>query len=484
MFSIIVAFDKNGGIGQDGVLPWKISKDMNFFREQTSKTKNTNKKNCVIMGKNTYLSIPEQFRPLSKRINIILSTTLSEEREEEKDEDIEIFRNIDDVLDYVTKNKKLIEKCYVIGGESIYQQFLDRNLISCIYTTEINREYPCDKFFGGKKTSDITRFSPYFKNFDLFSTQQTLAKDSLIKERFDISFNKYYYNNLEEKNYLSLMREILSKGIKRSDRTGVGTVSLFARSLKYDLRDGTLPLLTTKFIPFRIIVEELLWMLKGSTDVSKLQEKNIHIWDGNSSRDFLDKRGLNHLPEGDIGVGYGHNLRFFGAEYNDCKTDYTGKGFDQLKYVIDLLKNDPTSRRILFCYWNPGAMYNVSLNSCHLLYQFYVDVERNELSACLYQRSSDYFLANNFNAVALCLWVRMFCNLLGFKPGEVTHFFADTHIYLNHIEQCNLQLERQPTVFPKLEILRKVEDIEDFKYEDFKLINYFPQARIFAKMAV
>ncbi len=461
MFKIIVAYDKNRGIGLNNTLPWKIKADMEYFKNITTLTKNKKKTNVVIMGRKTWLSIPVKFRPLKNRINIILSKTLS-------DPNLIIMRSIDDVLNYVLTNKKKIESCFVIGGETIYKQFLNENLVSTIYATEIDEIYGCDTFFP-----IINRFK-----------ERVNLPDNGREEHNGFDFVKYLYHNDEEENYLELMQEILNNGIKRSDRTGVGTLSVFGRSLKYNLRDGTLPLLTTKFIPFRIIVEELLWMLSGSTDASKLQEKNIHIWDGNSSRDFLDKRGLNHLPEGDIGSGYGFNLKHFGADYVDCKTDYIGKGFDQVKYVMDLLKNDPTSRRILFSYWNPGNLDTTALLSCHLMYQFYVDTDKNELSACLYQRSSDYFLANNFNAIALCLWVRIFCHLLGFKPGEVTHFFADTHIYLNHIEQCKEQLERKPSVFPKLEIIREISSIEDFKYEDFKLINYYPQSRIKAIMAI
>lgn len=478
MFSIIVAIDKNSGIGYNGDLPWKINKDMKYFKTITTKTKNPNKKNCVIMGKNTYLSIPNMYRPLRNRINIVLSKKINHL------EDALLFSNINDIFDYINKNKKRIEHCYIIGGESIYNQFLESNYVSNILITEIGKEYNCDCFFGGEKNSDIFNNNKYLKNFNLVNNVTTDDIDLNNNESIIINFKKYTYNNIEEKQFLSLMQDIINNGIKRNDRTGVGTLSLFAKSLTYDLSNDTIPLLTTKFVPFRIIVEELLWMIKGSTDVSELQAKNIHIWDGNSSREFLDNRGLTHLPEGDIGVGYGANLRHFGAEYINCKTDYTNKGFDQLKYVMHLLKNDPTNRRILFSYWNPDKLHLAALPPCHILYQFYVDTEKNELSGCLYQRSSDYFLANNFNAIALALWIRIFCHLFGFKPGKITHFFADTHIYLNHIEQCKTQLSRIPTVFPKLKIIRNVENIEDFVFEDFKLINYFPQLKIQAPMAV
>lgn len=480
MFSIIYAHDRNDGIGYQNQLPWpRNSDDMKFFRDKTTKTKNDNKQNVVIMGRKTYESIG---KPLPNRINIVLSKSLIEKYNEyqikninnytpdfldnfrEKygiDKDVHLMSSIDACLDYVQENKKTIEHCFVIGGASIYQQFMDRGLISKVYETTIHFEYECDTFFK-------------------YDHSQFGLCD--VKQMKGCTMKRYEYFNQEENNYLELMSEILKNGINRSDRTGVGTRSLFAKSLTYDLRNGTIPLLTTKFVPFRIIVEELLWMIRGSTDVRELQEKNIHIWNGNSSHEFLDKQGLTHLDEWTIGEGYGFNLRHFGGQYPSGVG-----GTDQVKYVMDLLRNNPTSRRILFSYWNPNRLGNVSLPPCHLMYQFYVNPETNELSACMYQRSSDYFLANNFNAVALALWVRIFCHLLGFKPGTITHFFADTHIYLNHIKQCETQLQRIPTVFPKLEIIDEegdIDEIEDFQYENFKLVNYYPQARIKADMAV
>lgn len=451
MFSLIYAHDKNNGIGYQNQLPWPRNRDdMNFFREKTTKTKNEKRQNCVIMGRKTYESIGN---PLPNRINIVLSSSMIQELE-----NVVIVSSIDECLDYIQENKKRIEHAFVIGGSSIYRQFMDRGLISNVYETIIDDEYECDTFFEYNHS-----------NFELTNEVQMSG----------CTMKKFQFVNTEENNYLSLMNEILSTGIDRPDRTGVGTRSVFARSLTYDLRDGRIPLLTTKFVPFRIIVEELLWMIRGSTNVRELQDKNIHIWDGNSSREFLDNQGLHHLDEWTIGEGYGFNLRHFGGQYPSGVG-----GTDQVKYVIDLLRDDPTSRRILFSFWNSKRLRNVSLVPCHILYQFYVNPKTNELSACMYQRSSDYFLANNFNAVAVALWVRIFCHLLGFKPGTITHFFADTHIYLNHISQCETQLQRTPTVFPKLEFIREIDNIEDFNYEDFKLVNYYPQARIKADMAV
>lgn len=471
MYNIIVAHDKNGGIGINNTLPWHIKEDMGFFRQITTQTQshNTNKQNCIIMGKNTYNSIPSKFAPLPHRINIILSTSLTNKT---NNNNLHIFTNIDHILDYVQKNKKNIEKCFIIGGASIYNQFIKLNLISTVYVTIIDYEYKCDAFFN------INNYTQFIKDNDT----KIICRDHKNDIKVTISFCKYIYNNVEEQNYLNLMKNILTNGVIRNDRTNTGTISLFGESLKYDLRNNQIPLLTSKFVPFRFIVEELLWMISGSTDATKLQEKKIGIWNGNSTREFLDNRKLYHLPVGDIGAGYGHQLRHFGAKYMDCKTDYKNLGIDQIKYVIDLLKNNPTSRRILFSYWNPMMLNDMALPPCHIVYQFYVNTKTNELSGCLYQRSSDYFLANNYNAIGLCLWIRIFCHLLGFKPGYATHFFADTHIYLNHIKQCEEQLKRRAYVYPTLNIVGNVNDISHFTYNNFKLINYYSCGKIQGKM--
>jgi len=467
MFKVIVCVDNQNGIGKSNSLPWTIKEDMLFFKEKTLEIKNKKKKNCVIMGRKTYQSIPKKYRPLKNRINIVLSK--SNVIEDEETENFKIFQELDDVLSFVKKNKKKIESCYVIGGSSIYKLFIERDLINDYYINSVNKNYECDIFFPEVNLN----------NYKLNSTRSIIINNSYYQlgNSFILTFQHYIFNNKYENNYLDLMRNILQNGIQKNDRTGVGIKTIFANCLKYDIRDNKFPLLTTKSVPCRLIIEELLWMLRGSTNAKELQEKRVHIWDGNSTREFLDQRGLNNLPVGDIGAGYGHQLRFFNAEYTDCNTNYTGKGFDQLNYVIDLLKNNPTSRRILFCYWNPSQLKDAALPPCHLLYQFFVNTNTNEISCCLYQRSSDYFLANNYNAISAILLTHILGNICGYKPAEFTHFMADTHIYQNHFEQCEEQLKRTPTICPKI-FVNKKDKIEDYNIKDFNIINYFPQSVI------
>ena len=823
MYRIITALSKNRGIGYRGKLPWNIRKDMNFFKNTTSNVLNKKKINAVVCGRTTWESIPPKFRPLPNRLNIVLSSSMPEE------ENVTVCRNLDEVHDYIYQNRKKIESTYVIGGSSVYKQFLDNDLVSDVYFTEIDKDYQCDVFM------------PELDNdkFKLISSKEEAENDVNMK------FNHYEYQNKEEQNYLDLMKEIIDNGVPSGDRTGTGTNSLFGRMLKYDIRDGKLPLLTSKRTFIRGIIEEMLFFVSGSTDTTRLEEKGVNIWKGNTTREFLDNRGLNHLPVGDLGAGYSFQWKYFGAKYIDCKTDYTGQGYDQIQNAINLIKNNPQSRRILISGWNPvdlsktalppcflkdtpvltedgykfiqdieegeflfthknnirkinkkyitnysgdiyelniqyipkinttpehpffvrkviyknnpklkmiecsepswvdaknldknhyhgikintekiipeftikknlnkyttidikkilnnkdewyflgyylgdgwsrwdrkGAFYlvfnnkdeeelkkrfenicktrrlkqkqkgcsvyeyhsyvlshilkmfgrkahnkiipnwvldapteyleefikgyvkadgchfeasgnittaitttskdialkiqlillksnifssvkfqkkpstcviegrtvnqrnlwkisfiknrkrqirsfikdgyawlpfiskkikkventnvynfdveedhtyivnNISVHNCHVVYQFYVNVDKKELSCLLYQRSSDYFLANNYNATGAIILTHMLAHITGLKTGEFTHFLGDTHVYSNHIEQCKTQMERSTMPFPKLVVNpsnREINDINDFKYEDFKVVNYYPHPTIKADMAV
>jgi len=293
--------------------------------------------------------------------------------------------------------------------------------------------------------------------------------------------------NEEEMSYLELMRTILEEGTSNNDRTGVGTLSIFGSMLKYDLRNS-FPLSTTKKMFFRGIFEELLFFLSGKTDNKVLQDKNIFIWDGNTTREFLDKRGLVYYEEGDMGQTYGFNFRHFGGEYKGCKVSYgENVGYDQLRNVIDLIKNDPYSRRIIIDLWDCSTLNKTALPSCLCKYQFNVNVDKKELNLAIYLRSSDYFLANSWNTCCGALFVYLLCHLEGIDltPGELTVFIADAHLYKTHIEQVKEQISRSPFPFPKLIVkCEKKKDIMDFKYEDLSLIGYRSGAAIKAEMAV
>jgi thymidylate synthase len=236
----------------------------------------------------------------------------------------------------------------------------------------------------------------------------------------------------------------------------------------------------------RGIFEELMFYLSGSTNNKVLTDKNVNIWNDNTSREFLDKRGLNHYIEGDMGETYGFNFRHFGAEYLGCEHDYSGCGYDQLENAIHLIKNDPTSRRIIINLWNPSTLEKASLPSCLYCYQFNVDITNKRLDVLLIMRSSDFFLANNWNVCTGAFLVHLICNLEGIDltPGNLHMVCGDTHVYENHIEAAKELLTRNPKPFPKLWVKHKKKKITDFTYDDMELLDYYPYKNIPVKMAI
>jgi len=265
------------------------------------------------------------------------------------------------------------------------------------------------------------------------------------------------------------------------DRTNVGTKSLFGKSMRYDLRKS-FPLLTTKRVFWRGVVEELLWFVRGDTNAKNLSDKGVKIWDANGSRDFLDKRGLSHREEMDLGPVYGFQWRHFGAKYVDMHTDYTGKGVDQLADCIKKIKEDPTDRRILLSAWNPADLKEMALPPCHMFCQFYV--ANGELSCLMHQRSADMGLGVPFNIASYAALTCMMAQVCGLKPGESIHNMGNCHVYSNHVEPLKTQLERTPRPFPVLKLNPDVKDIDGFQASDFEVLGYNPHGKIAMDMAV
>jgi len=288
--------------------------------------------------------------------------------------------------------------------------------------------------------------------------------------------------NVEEMQYLNTIRHILETGARRGDRTGTGTFSVFGSQMRYSLRNGAFPLLTTKKVFYRGIAEELFWFIRGSTSAKELQDKNVRIWDGNSSREYLDSIGLKDREVGDLGPVYGFQWRHFGATYTDMHADYEGQGIDQLAQVIETIKTRPEDRRIIMCSWNPVDLPAMALPPCHCLVQFYV--AEGELSCQLYQRSADMGLGVPFNIASYALLTVMIAHVTGLAPGDFVHTLGDAHVYSNHVAALEEQLKRRPRPFPTIKVKRKVERIEDFKFEDFEVTGYDPHPKIAMEMAV
>jgi thymidylate synthase len=292
--------------------------------------------------------------------------------------------------------------------------------------------------------------------------------------------------NQEEKVYLNLLDNILKVGEERHDRTGVGTIGIFGSQLRFSLDGGKIPMLTTKKMFARGVVEELLFFMRGDTDTKKLEAKGVNIWHGNTTREFLDKRGLTYLPEGDMGKGYGYQWRNFGG-YEGWYTlmDHPIEGVDQLAQVINTLKTNPNDRRIIISAWNPQQLKDMALPPCHILAQFYA--LNGKLSCQFYQRSVDSFLGLPFNILSYAIMTHIIANTVGMQAKEVIFVGGDTHIYKNHIEQVMEQISREPYDFPTLKINKKletIEDIEGLEFSDFVIENYQCHPAIKAEMAV
>lgn len=293
----------------------------------------------------------------------------------------------------------------------------------------------------------------------------------------------------EEYQYLELVENILSNGNWEKGRNG-NTKSIFGGSMRFSLNDGTMPILTTKKTAWATCLKELLWFIRGDTNTKHLQEQNVHIWDGNSSRPFLDSQGLTLYPEGMIGPSYGYQWRFFGANYN-C---FTGKpitndrpyhGIDQLQQIIEQLKNPETrnSRRLVMSAWNPKQMHEMALPPCHILCQFNVH-DGNKLSCSMYQRSVDVGLGQPFNIASYSFLTHLLAKHCGLVAHEFVYFFGNAHIYEEHIAQMTDQLTREPYQFPTIDIKHKHDNINEYNVDDFELCNYKHHAAIKMNMIV
>lgn len=289
----------------------------------------------------------------------------------------------------------------------------------------------------------------------------------------------------EELQYTRLVREVIDRGLPCGDRTKTGTLSMFGAQMRFSLRGGVIPLLTTKRVFWRGVAEELLWFISGCTDGKELAEKKVHIWDANGSREFLDSRGLTRNREGDLGPVYGFQWRHFGAAYEGPDADYTGKGVDQLRQVVDSLKSEEgrDSRRIVLSAWNPQALPEMALPPCHMFAQFRVH-RKDQLSVLLYQRSGDLGLGVPFNIASYALLAHIVAHVCGLRATELVHIIGDAHVYSNHVGPLLEQIEREPLPFPTLEIDADVRDIDAVRFEHLTLKGYKSHKSVPMKMAV
>lgn len=295
----------------------------------------------------------------------------------------------------------------------------------------------------------------------------------------------------DEYQYIDLIKRVLSDGCLQKGRNG-NTISYFGSQMRFNLRDGALPFMTTKRLAWKTCLRELLWFIRGDTSNIRLQEKGVKIWNANATREFLDAQGLTDNKEGDLGPVYGHQWRFFNAKYNECDTDYRGNGVDQLQYVIDALKRESIpesthesccngrtttenmfSRRLIVSAWNPEQLNEMALPPCHVLFQFYVNPNK-ELSCSLYQRSGDIGLGVPFNIASYAMLTHLIAHHCGLKTGELVHTIGDNHIYEEHVDVLKEQITREPLEFPTLSFRysEPYDDINSYTEEDFVVEGY------------
>jgi len=458
-FSIIVAIDAGGGISKEGEMPWKSRSDMTFFRDTTM----GHRRNAIIMGRVTYESIPKEHRPLRGRHCIVISRTL---RQEENPE-ITVSTSLLEALQI--SGGRSYEEVFIAGGEQIYEEAVRNFLYLCrkIYVTKFKTDYECDLFFPWESIKDF----PEFRN----STQ---TRD-FIRYIFAPQIDHQEYQ------YLNLLKKVMDEGESKIDRTGIGTVSTFGARMEFDISER-IPILTTKKVNFDNIIKELLFFVSGKTDTNILRDQGVKIWVKNTTREFLDERGLTDWEEGDMGAGYGFQWRHWGAKYEGADTDYREQGIDQLTTLVQQIKENPQSRRHILSTWNVSDLDKMVLPPCHCLVQFNVSGDRKHLDCQLYQRSGDLFLGVPYNIASYSFLTCMIGHLTGLRPRKLIHIIGDAHIYNNHCSQVRKQITRIPHPFPTLKFRKsaRIHNIDDFEFDSFLIQGYTSWPSISAQMAI
>ena len=474
-------------IGKNNDLITKIPQDIEYFKNITCNSYLYNLKNVVVMGRKTWFSIPSQNRPLYDRINIVLtrdSSLIKSSTKYKRTNSITkvYFMNLSNFIDLYLKYNWNV---FIIGGADIFNIFLNENIQEnlrpkYLYITDIK----------GLNLNNNEEYI-YIKNipdyYELCLISEKMKQPLNSGGALSFRFLKYKLHNKyhEEKLILNTLSNILQNGCQRSDSNNIETIDIFGTQLHFDISQ-TIPLLTTRFIPIKIIIEELLWFLRGDTDAKILNKKGIKIWDGHTNRAFLDSRNLYDYENGILGPGYGFQMRFFGAEYSQFLADTSEidikkvGGFDQLQYVLHLLQTDPYSRRIMMSYWNPLDFDKTALIPNHTHVQFFVEYNvlenQNYLSCQFYMRSNDFTLSNNIEIVSYSILTYILALKCNMKPKKIIYTCGDTYVYKTHIDIIKEQLTKNIHPFPVLLLNNsiKTKDWKDINIDDFDLVGYFP----------
>jgi len=472
-YHIVASINNNKVIGIQNELMYTCKDDLSRFYQLTTQTypekgHNINK-NILIMGYNTWESLPTNVKPLKKRLSIIVSKN----HDIPDHPDTILVRSLQQAFTYCEQN--LTGRVFVIGGASIfnmcwthYPEFCQNLYLTHFYDTDTPFHTSYHYFPKGLLDNTTKHYSSPKQYSDCLITTSNSHRMASIHQHL-IIHQPIKHINHGENQYLQLLQKILSTGSKTPSRNSL-VYSLFGERMIFDLSQG-FPLLTTKHMGYKTILRELLWFLRGSTSNKALQDKHVHIWDQNASKEFLSSRGLSY-EEGDLGPVYGFQWRHSGATYQTCHTNYKDQGIDQIQYVIDLLKNDPHSRRIIVNSWNPSDLSKMALPPCHVMCQFFVNSDTKTLDCQLYQRSGDMFLGVPFNIASYAFLTHILAYLTDYKPGRLIHILGDAHIYDDHISQVHEQLKRVPIPFPSIEISGLGSDINFIEENHITIHNY------------
>ncbi|KAK9844173.1 hypothetical protein WJX81_006995 [Elliptochloris bilobata] len=446
------------------------------------------------MGRKTWESIPLRFRPLAGRVNVVLSCGGAGGAGEENSsarsnggagpahdlQGAEVSGSLEEALRLLAgpQHAGRVEHVFVIGGGQVYMEALASPLCTAVHLTQIEAEYECDTFFPrmDQATWRLWSAAPPRSDGDVRYAFLCYVRDGAA-----VDLPPGLAAQHEERQYLNLVRDVMANGVHREDRTGTGTLAQFGAQMRFNLRHA-FPLLTTKRVFWRGVVEELLWFISGSTDAGVLKRKGVGIWDGNASRAYLDSIGLHHREEGDLGPVYGFQWRHFGVAYTDMHADYAGRGVDQLAALVARIRSHPNDRRLVLTAWNPAALPEMALPPCHMFCQFFV--AHGELSCQMYQRSCDLGLGVPFNIASYALLTRLVAQVCDLRAGELIMCLGDAHVYCNHVAPLQEQLRNEPRTFPVLNINPEKKDIDSFDYEDFEIVSYQPHKKIAMELAV
>jgi len=496
----ILCVDKHNGISLKNNIPWSILDEQSYFNKITTYVSpmKFGYKNAILMGRNTYESLHKKY--LTGRINYVITSNSdfiskinshNSHNNSHNDSPLFAFDSIENAMrDMSNKN---IDKLFIIGGSYLYNYFIKEKLVKYIYLTKLHDSFSCDNHvdIDNNIYNNIDTYTLIDSNTVelLNSNSNCMCTTTFMKYENMTYVNNIYWTyetdsttnlempkiNFDELQYLTIMKKIITKGHFRQTRNS-NTYSLFGEHMVFNLSNNKLPLLTSKKMFSRGIIEELLFFLRGDTNSKILEDKGIKIWAPNTSETFLNSVKLNY-EVGDMGPMYGFQWRHYGAHYHGCHVDYTGKGIDQFDNIINDLENNKYSRRILMTTYNPSQVNQGVLPPCHgITIQFGIENE-NKLCCHMYQRSADWALGVPFNIASYGLLVHIICNILetrGTKlyAGKLYMSFGDVHLYESHIESAKIQLNNIPYMAPSIKIKKSIENVNELTHNDFEIQNY------------